>query len=213
MSDISPSPARHRFSLVTPAQGMADGRLICFDFMGDPLEVDRAWGRLQASLRGKMRDVQIYAPIFGTGSASAEGLLDDVCHAVGFGRWATPSARALDHARAVARQIDEAAGKVQEPEPRDVEFVWANGGSDDNAFTQSFGAANGDLDEHFRLALQELLGDHAYQFTVGVASEDVLPSLQEALAAMASALDRLGFAGEAVIVGEALTPDAPAMRM
>jgi hypothetical protein len=116
-----------------------DGKLFQYDFLASKNEAKVLHAILLAGkLDDHVQDLQVYPPTGGDAESSARGTVDDVLSELGVGDWN----QSIDPDRIkllqdTAAEID-AGGTTTSSEPWVLEFVWCNGGGDDNAFAQGF---------------------------------------------------------------------------
>lgn len=123
---------------------------------------------------GHVGDIQVY-PVGGVSAGGAEDLLDNITSAIGLDDFDDEDKEGIDRVRDLARKVDKACDEGSNGRDYLVEFIWNNGGGDDNPYAEGF---RGDADNYqasldFADALGQWLDDHghAYDFTWGIESE------------------------------------------
>lgn len=149
--------------LATPAQFRT---LRDFEIARDPLDEPQAFQVLNVGFEEE--------------AGTAAELVETITDALSVGEDHDNKA-AWDKVRALAEQIDASAGGAA-TKTLLVEFIWDNGGGDDNLFSQSFradvgGAESEALLEQFTEALEAAGTDDFYDF--GVATEESHMNLED----------------------------------
>lgn len=162
-----------------------------YRFMATEGAPERVRDQIADVLLDVVGDFQIYAPTSGGENAAhlVETLMEALSHCEG-----SELESAFAAAKGLSAEVDaeaEAAGAAAVA--RDMEFVWDNGGGDDNCFTQGYMAGPGSLKSAaFEAALEAAMEDHAYD--IGFSNADSLDEvvrqsgLQNALAELAAAI-------------------------
>lgn len=130
-------------------------------------------------------DIQVY-PVGGSHKGGAQELVDDLVSAL----WLSEEDQAeqgIEALLGLARQVDSQAREISD-QSHLVEFVWNNGGGDDNPFGQSFqvNSQHAETAEQFSDALEAWLvdHDHGYDYSCGAETDKhPLLSLEDAVEA------------------------------
>lgn len=112
-----------------------DKNLYQVDFMSVPSEAHALDAKLEELIGNKVSDLRVYEPRLV--SSSAEDTLNDVIVASPFEGSSDPDVLTILAAAVnAARRIDALVEETGTTGARTLEFVWHNGGSDENAFGQ-----------------------------------------------------------------------------
>lgn len=147
------------------------GRRRQFDFEATVEAADRVAAALKPHLSGLdaylysgIQNLQVYAPK--VAPASACGGIDDILSAAD---WLDEEdASAVKALEAIAEEIDAATAEAAGTAVWTIEFVWSNGGGDDNCYADSILAPSGapSLRERLKAALEEALNGGVYDLAV-----------------------------------------------
>lgn len=190
--------------VLTALSFVQGGCLFQTHFMADTALRQRIQAALEADAEslsdcGAM-DVQCYTPDFDGGSATS--LAKDAFHAAGIRQTSdqtNPKNEAIEAVLQLATQMDTLSEGAGDATSWTAEWVWQNGGGEDNAFGQSFsvGPQAEQVARAFTHALEEVLSDEMatapiYDFSVrqGIPEpESALEALNEALMIIDSDVD------------------------
>lgn len=123
---------------------------------------------IDAYLDGGIQDLQVYPPLVAPASACS-GVADILSAADWLDEADDPDdVKAVKALEAIAEEIDAASAAHGEAAVWTIEFVWCNGGGDDNCYGDSILAPPGaqSLRERFEAALLEALGSGVYDLAV-----------------------------------------------
>lgn len=146
------------------------------DFLATPSEATSLWRRLEAIRTADLvaghdtvQDWQV-RPLTQSEPGSAVHLVDTIVEALALDEEEDAQIEAL---MTKAKANDALAGASGNTVGHVVDFVWDNGGGDDNCFTQAFLSASHDEGSRASAAFVDALEDwldnegHAYDFTFG----------------------------------------------
>jgi hypothetical protein len=181
-------PTRYQISFV------ADGHRFQADFMATEAEANRAMAVLDEPMRGAVSDFQVYRVTHD--SAGTAG--DLVSTLVGALRFRDDVEARFRAASDVADAIDAAASVASGFAVRTLDFVWDNGGGDDNCFTASYLLSNGcELGDEFEALVSKALDDDTYDLAFTDDTDMVpdrdLSGIADALANAAGRMEQEGF--------------------
>jgi hypothetical protein len=172
-----------------------DRQLRQFNFLATQQEVDRVVHSLSDVLRGSVQDFQIYTPSSASKTIVADGsaahlieTLEEACE---------PSGAAEKSEFARVAELSERVDAESAISPGAVsilEFVWSNGGGDDNAFGQSYLApADKSLSDEFEKAVSGLMGRYSYDLSFNAPSDhEPEGDMEDALEVLYDSLESSG---------------------
>ena len=161
-----------------------EGSLVQVDFLATPEEADALRGQLEPAIRPHVQDFQVYAPSLAVSGETARGTLEQICESGG--REKPGGALPL----LWADNIDRLARRDPQPQAWTIEFVWNNGGGDNNAFAQSFPGPSGrdDLKTVFAKLCADDLDGMVYGLRISAGEPAMVSGPAEAVSALADAV-------------------------
>ena len=187
----------HQISFILGGTG--DGELFQRDFLATADEVDALKESLDDAMGEHVQDLRMYPPTNSFENCSAIGTVSDLLGAAGVGRWAKAPAGAVEAWEAAGNEVD-AAGECEGAEPWNVEFVWSNGGGDDNAYSQGFMGPPGavELQERYLNGLEACIGQCIRDARITRGNPEPEGDISMALEAVLEFLEDNGFGNAAV---------------
>jgi hypothetical protein len=172
----SQTPSRYQISFVSDKQRFQT------DFMATEAEVDRAVAALEEPMQATVSDFQVFKVVHEAGSAG-----DLVSTLVGALSFHDDIKERFKSASDVASEIDSAAASASSFTTHTLDFVWDNGGGDDNCFTEGYLLPTGcDLGEKFEELVSKAMEPDAYDLEF---SDDAYMSPDADLFGIAGALE------------------------